>query len=229
MFANQVMIYTIFLGLLMVACWQAYSISVLQLTGYQLRTRYYLLWLKRYNQQFIRRTSSQLISLLSFYKDIYKRRKEQEEIIMLYELLQADLYSLADGDQVNIQHVLQDNLSFFPECGERLMGYLHMWKFSPAQAKKQLIHSSKGEVFHIIAELLIQVNDLPKENALPILKNAQEVLSKEFQELRKRRKEKTFISVDLLFFLANMWIMLWLLLFIVSMFQHLLQATGYSP
>lgn len=149
-------------------------------------------------------------------------------MIMLYELIQADLYTLTDGEQVNIQHVLKDNLPFFPICGDRLMSYLHLWKFNPLHAKKQLQRGSSGELFTFISELLVQLNELPKEQALPVLKNAQDVLSKEFQELRKRRKEKTFISVDLLFFVANITIMLWLLIFIVSMFQHLLSVT-HSP
>lgn len=156
---------------------------------------------------------------------ILRNKKKHQELFTLFDMLQAELTSLAEGQQINVYNLIKDCVQYFDYIDGALIKFLHAWKYSPQGAKHILATEIGGEDAETLSNILYKIDETSKEQAIEILHGASQVFSVAYFEGGNRKKEKKFVLLDAFFFSVNMLTIAWLLFIVVSMFTHLLDTT----
>ncbi|WP_202078158.1 hypothetical protein [Caldalkalibacillus salinus] len=157
---------------------------------------------------------------------LFRERKKHQELFTLFDMLQAELTSLTEGQEINVYNLIRESVPYFQYINHALLKFLYTWKYDPRLAKTQFSTEVGGEDAETLSNILYKIDDTSKEDAIQILKGASKVFSVSYFEGGNRKKEKRFILIDTFFFCVNLLTIAWLLLMIVTMFTDLLETTN---
>lgn len=158
---------------------------------------------------------------------ILRNKKKQQELFTLFDMLQAELTSLSEDQEINVFNLIRECVQYFDYIDTALIKFLHVWKYSPQSAKNTLAAEIGGEDAETLSNILFKIDETSKEQAIQILQGASQIFAATYFEGGNRKKEKRFVLLDAFFFSVNLLIIAWLLLIVVSMFTHLLDSTNF--
>lgn len=157
---------------------------------------------------------------------LLRNKRKQTELFTLFDMLQAELTSLNQEQEINVYNLLKECIPYFEYIDTAIMKYLHLWKHNPQKAKEQLSLEIGGEDAEALSNILYKIDETSKEHAIEILKGASQIFSASYFEGGNRKKEKKNMMVHAFFFSVNLLTIVWLLVMIVSMFTDLLNVTN---
>lgn len=157
---------------------------------------------------------------------LLQNKKKQTELFTLFDMLQAELTSLNDKQEINVYNLLKECIPYFEYIDTAIIKYLHFWKHNPIKAKEQLAIEIGGGDAEALSNILYKIDETSKEQAIEILKGASKVFSTSYFEGGNRKNEKKSMLVHSFFFSVNLLTIVWLLVMIVSMFTDLLSVTN---
>lgn len=157
-----------------------------------------------------------------------RSKKKQMELFTLFDMLQAELNSLNNEQEINVYNLLKDCIPYFDYIDTAIIKYLHLWKHDPQRAKEVLAEEIGGEDAETLSNILFKIDDTTKEHAIEILSGASKIFSASYFEGGNRKNEKKNVFVNTLFFGVNLLIIVWLIVMVVSMFSELLEGTNIT-
>lgn len=157
---------------------------------------------------------------------LLRNKRKQTELFTLFDMLQAELTSLNQEQEINVYNLLKECVPYFEYIDTAIMKYLHLWKHDPQKAKEQLALEIGGEDAEALSNILYKIDETSKEHAIQIIRGASQVFSASYFEGGNRKNEKKNMMVHAFFFSVNLLTIIWLLVMIVSMFTDLLNVTN---
>lgn len=155
-----------------------------------------------------------------------RNKKKQIELFTLFDMLQAELTSLNDGQEVNVYNLLKDLVPYFDYIDIALIKYLHLWKNDPIKAKEALAMEIGGEDAERLSDILYKIDDTTKEHAINIIQGASKLFSTGYYERGNRKSEKKNTFLYIYFFAVNLLILIWVVVLVVIMYTDLLNSTN---
>lgn len=168
-------------------------------------------------------------SLVNLVLNFYIGKKHKAKIIelfTLFDILKAELYTLKEGQEVNVYSTLKDISPMFKHIQGTLSKFLSMWKRSPKHAKEIFQSEIGGESARTLGDILYKLDNVSRNEALKVIEAESSVFSVQYYQRELQRSDKSSTFYFGFFLLTNVLIVVWLIVYVFVMFNDRLNGTN---
>lgn|GEM_PF-1441212 len=168
-------------------------------------------------------------SLINVFLDIIINRKKKAKIIelfTLFDMLKTELNTLSDAQEVNVYSTIKNVLPMFDHIQGTLSRFLSLWKRSPKQAKEVFHTEIGGENAKALADILYKLDSVTKNEALQVIEAESNVFSVRYYQKELQQSTKSTTAQFSFFLFTNIFIVMWLIVFVYVMFNDRLGGTN---
>ncbi|MBU8732496.1 hypothetical protein KM915_20830 [Cytobacillus oceanisediminis] len=156
-----------------------------------------------------------------------KRKKRILELFTLFDILKADLNSLADEQEVNVYSILKESLPLFEQITGSVSRFLSLWKTSPDDAKNVFYQEIGGESAKVLGDVLYKLDQTSKKEALSIIESESSIFSYAYYEKEIQSGIKRKNGFFLLFSANILLIIAWLIFIVFTMFNDTINQNHF--
>ena len=143
-------------------------------------------------------------------------RKKELELFTLFALLKTDLLA-SSNEQINVYHLIQENLPYFEQINSLLVRFLSIWKRSPQMAGSVFHKELEGETAQFLGDVLGKLHKLNRADALALLEEQGEVFTFKRSELAVQRADVQRKVYFIFFMISALVGIFWFMWFCYSM------------